>query len=159
MPISWSDAVADADSSEAPARYRRALQQVEDIRPLVESYIEAVKTSGQWPMVPRSEWDPTPTPTHIYTTLIDYGNRRCLYAWFDGSWFVKDLVTTDRVTDHLISVRPGEEPRIGVDSSPELFMANPHFDLYMDAMERVKDWLPRDLVASLRSMDVAIPEI
>jgi hypothetical protein len=159
MPISWSDAIADADSSDAPARYQRALLQVEDLRPLVESYIQAVKDAGKWPMHQKSEWSTEMAAGTIYTTGINYRDRRCLSAWEDGSWWVQDLVTTDKHTDHLISFRRGVGPKIGSDMTPELFMTNPHFDLYMDAMDRVKDWLPRDLVAHLRSMDIPIPRV
>jgi hypothetical protein len=157
MPISWSDAVADADSSDAPARYRRALQQVEDIRPIVESYIQAVKTSGQWPMEQHSDWSPAMSPAILYTRSTSYRDRRCLSASYDGFWGVHEQVTSDKGTDNLVLVRPGETPMIGGERDVEMFMTSPNFSFYMEAMERMKDWLPRELVASLRSRGIAIP--
>lgn len=159
MPISWSDAVADADSSEAPARYRRALQQVEDIRPLVESYIQAVKDSGQWPLGPLSDWNTSMVPTTLYTTVINYRDRRCLAAEHDGTWVVDDVVRSDKYTEVVVMVCPGERPVFGGERDSELFMTDPRFNLYMDAMERLKDWLPRELVASLRSRVIPIPDM
>ncbi|WP_422759187.1 hypothetical protein [Paenarthrobacter sp. C1] len=159
MPISWSDAVADADSSDAPARYRRALQQVEDIRPLVESYIQALKDSGQWPMEQMSDWSPALSPVTIYTRSSPYHERRCVSVSYDGFWAVHDHVTGDKGTDILVTFHPGEQPALGSERDTELFMTDPRFNLYMDAMERLKDWLPRELVASLRSRGIPIPEM
>lgn len=155
MPISWSDAVADADNEHDHARYQRALAQAAELAPLVESFIKAVKDSGKWPTSIDNDYTHEQSPTNVRTRL-DYGNSRLVWASYDGHWGIDDFVGSADHSRTLVSVRRGGVTFDGA-SGPASLIASRDFDDVMAAMNRSKDWVPRELVGYLRTHSIRIP--
>ncbi len=153
MVISWSDAVEDADNDADAARYHRALAQVVDLDPLVQSFLQAVKYSGKWPTTTTGEYDSTPMPTAIRTR---YGHgERHISVYIDGTWVVD--AGSSQYTGYLVNVRPGCTPNFRHGSDAATTMAASDFHARMDDMESTKDWIPRELVGYLRSHNIPVP--
>jgi hypothetical protein len=156
MPITWAEAVADESNPDDESRFRRALAQVAELEPLVQSFVGAVKSSGQWPTYRVSEYRDETAPTTVHTRGTYSPTERCLWVTHDGSWGLNDFVYSTVHTDRLLKVVSG---RIDFDGESTAWkvMTSTRFDSVMAAMEKTKDWVPRELVGYLREHNIPIP--
>lgn len=147
MAISWSDAVADADNSGDRERYRRAVAQVADLEPLIASFAKAVRDSGKWPH------------GRIETRA---GQDRHVWVYPDGTWGIELGAKgyAEGILGYLVKKIPSGGPVFGNSGLREsATIAAEDFGARMDAMEQTKDWVPRELVAYLRTYDIPIPNM
>lgn len=154
MVISWSDAVKDADNSDDLQRYERAVQQANDLEPLIISFGEAVRRAGQWPQNVH-EWSDVRTDATLNTRGWD---DRHVWLAPDGQWGL-NLGTAGRslgISGSLMNKRFRQEPMFGY-REKTVTLAAEEFHARMDAMEQTKDWVPRELVAYLRMSGIPIP--
>jgi hypothetical protein len=151
MAISWSDAVADADDPSDLARYERAVSQIRELEPLMASFIEAVKSAGAWPWT-YDDNGARMSPGAV-TTRSALSTERRVTALHDGSWWLAD--DGDRTS--FVSVHPGHPVAFGRDTDPARIVSSSDFDRILDAIDRTKDWVPRELVGFLRDRGIPIP--
>lgn len=157
MAISWSDAVRDADKSDDLQRYRRAVDQVNDLEPLVKSFADAVRRAGKWPQVYVSDYSDQMADSMLATDRDT--DARHVWIYPDGLWGIKlGRSARKKVEGHLVRKRPGEEPDFWHGGGPTTTIASEDFGARMNAMDKTKDWVPRALVAYLRAQDIPIPE-
>ena len=153
MAISWSDAVSDADDSNAIARYQRAISQVHDLEPLVRSFIRAVADSGKWPHVTAGEYDSTLVPASLQTR---FGfTERHVWCYIDGHWGLN--TSSKEIRGILVNFHSSGQIDLGGSSEMTTVISAPNFDLVISEMEATKDWVPKELVAYLRRSDIPIP--
>lgn len=150
MPISWSDAVRDLDDPSRLARYRRALDQISELHLLITSFTKAVQDSGKWPIATSD--DNKKYPDDLRTRGLF--QARQVRVSPDGTWVLEDPGEHKRF---LLVVEASGEPRAFNMEKGDALLASRDFDTVMDSMERTKDWVPRELVAYLRTHDIPIP--
>ena len=149
MAITWSDAVADVDNADDAALYDRAVAQAFELDAFMQSFIVAVIESGKWPTQPRSDYDSTPVPR---TLRSDY-RPPSFTADTNGRWSIEAVGLSG---NSLVRSSPGGQPVFGSKDRTTV-IANPDFHARMAAMDDSKNWVPRALVAYLRSENIKIP--
>lgn len=154
MPISWSDAVGDLDNADDLARYRRAVAQVRDLEPLVQSFIRAIRDSGKWPTVNASDYDPRQVPTGV-KTRVGYTDRH-VWCYIDRHWGLN--TDTKRIRGIFLNVQADGRISFGSETEVSRVVSSADFYTLMDEMDVSKDWVPRELVGYLRALDLPIPE-
>ncbi|WP_345045156.1 hypothetical protein [Arthrobacter methylotrophus] len=155
MPISWSDAVMDADNEVDLQRYRRAVAQACDLEPLIESFANEIRRAGKWP----TTTDEYSKITSDVTLSTRHSGVRQVWISPDAKMWgigLGDEGYKSGIQLYLVRKRFHQDPDFGYEDVT-VTIASEDFGPRMDAMEHTKDWVPRELVGYLRANDIAIP--
>lgn len=155
MPITWGEAIADADNDDDVALYERAVAQVRELEPLVQSFAEAVMNSGKWPResppdYPRPGWVAGPAGL---TTRVGWDVRTFWAYWSQPLHWGLSVSKTMLLNVHEL----GGVPVFGGHRERSTAIAAPDFRDLMAAMDETVEWVPRELVAYLRSNNIPVP--
>jgi len=100
------------------------------------------------------EYDSKQCSAHVLATRVGSQTRR-VSVYLDGSWVLEDPGEHKRF---LLVVEASGEPRMFNSEKGDALLASRDFDTVMDSMEHTKDWVPRELVAYLRTHGIPIPQ-
>lgn len=157
MPITWSAAVEEANSSDRATRYRRALQQLQDLDPLVRSFWRAVHESQKWPQQDMGN-DTCVNMQPAETMSTGEAWRRERHVKIDrdtGSWWLIEY-ESDHHGRYLGGIAQGVGPRMGKTAADVI--AEVDFDAHLDSIEQSKDWVPLQLLGWLQTHGIPVPD-